>query len=496
MRFKVVLVILLSLLLPQVNASIIDAKHSNHKLVQIAVTNIPSSFSPYALTPLDAQYSHLFFDPLVRWGQTDKIEYRLLAKLKPLKNGKIRFYLKKNIHFHSGNLLTSKDVIWSFNEAQKTKLLKRKLQHIVKIQAVNNSQFDIESKLTPAQLLDYLTHLFILDSAYYKKNKIEHNAVQSALPPPIKTLPLSGTGPYRVESFYAGVNLRVEANTTYWQNQPMLKSLNFVKIKSPSSRLYALTADDIDITATIANQDIDTIEQSANKVIFQTASFNALFLTINEQKSDVFERETARNAVHLAINQAGMLKHILNGTGSIDSCFEVPTELPEEPTYDTNRSKYLLKKIGVPKQLSLLVMVDDIAHTGEVVVALNNMLKKVAIQLVVTEVETIAKWNELQFKHDLTLSAWQSSLMDSENIYQNIFANSLFSEYIQQLFKQQKKKLTMENKIKLFKKYQYTDRIIPLLSQNQIWATHTQFNLEGVFSVNAIPYWHLLTINH
>lgn len=140
-------------------------------------------------------------------------------------------------------------------------------------------------------------------------------------------------------------------------------------------------------------------------------------------------------------------------------------------------------------------MVDEVAHTGEVVVALTNMFKKVRIQLVVTEVNSIEQWNKLQFEHDLTLSFWQSPLMDSGNIYQHIFANSLFSDYIEQLFKQQKKKLTMQEKIVLFEKYQRSDRIVPLFSQNQIWAANNEFDLDNVFSVNAVPYWHLLSLS-
>jgi len=493
--FKPLKVIVCLLLLPvlMVNASIIQVQPSNQKVVKIAVTDIPNYFSPYASQGLSAQFSHLFFDPLVRWGQEKNIEYRLLAKVKKLKNNKTRFYLKKNIFFHSGNLLTSKDVIWSYNEALKNKYLHRKFQHIIKIKPINNYQFDIQTELTQAQLLDYLTHFFILDSAYYKKNKIEHDVAQSALSPPITTLPLSGTGPYRVASFYAGVNLQVRANHSYWLNQPMYNSLNFVKIKSIDSRLYALLADDIDISESIASKNTNSVELLENKIIHQTATYNALFLVINEKSNDLFKRKTARNAIHLAINQPGMLKHILNGSGSIDSSLKIIPSKVIEPTYNAKRAKYLLKKMDAPEQLSLLVMADASNHSTEVILALENMFKRVGIRLAITEVKTVERWNALQFDYDLTLSTWQSALMNSDNIYQDIFANSLLSNYLDSLFKEQGKALTMQDKIDLFKEYQISDRIVPLFSENQIWATDTQFDLNHLFSVNAIPYWHLLS---
>lgn len=497
-RYLTAIFVVFVIAITDVHALIIEALPlpSNQQIVQIAVKDIPFSFSPYASKAPDAQYSHLFFDPLIRWGQDKKIEFRLLAKLKPLKNNITRFYLKRNIFFHSGNLLTSRDVIWSYQEALKSQHLQQKLQQIVKIKYINKYQFDIQSNLTQIQLLDYLTYLFILDSRYYKKNKIKHNDAQIALSAPIITLPISGTGPYRVHSFYAGVNLRVQANVTYWQNQPMFKSLNFVKIQSIDSRLYALLADDIDISESIANKNINSVYLLDNKNIYQTTASNALFLMINEDNKALFEREIARNAIHLAINQVGMLKHILNGTGSIAQSLQVTPKTVQAPTYDAKRSKYLLKRALAPRTLSLLVMENERMHTKEVVLALTHMLKKVGIKLHVTQTNDIKEWSVVQFEYDLLLVSWQSSLVEESNIYQDIFINSHLTGFLDLLFKKQKDGLTMEDKIALFERYQAIDYIIPLFSMNQIWATDKHFDLQRVFSINAVAYWHLLTITH
>jgi peptide/nickel transport system substrate-binding protein len=505
-------------------------------VVQIAVTELPFSFSPFAsssavisLFPLlpdidrgsSSQYSHLFFDPLVRWGQTKKLEYRLITRLEKLENGDTRFYLKKGIEFHSGSLLTSKDVIWSLDEALKNKNLHRKLQHIIQIKPINDHQFDIQTQLTQEQLLDYLSHLFILDSEFYKANKIDHNAMQVALSAPIETIPLSGTGPYQVTSFYSGVSLRVQASTTYWQDQPMLKSLNFVKVKSKESRLYALLAGDIDISEAVANENIDSVHLLDNKKIHQTASTNAMFLLMNEYSNGTFEDDSVRNAIHLAINQAGMLKHILNGTGTVGNTFanttfehdnhlskqaplnqksdevKTPSKVStlKEPLYDTKLAKLLLNTLITPKRVSMLVLVDENAHTKEAVEAITNMLLKVGLQLWVTEVETLAGWNKYQFEHDLLLANWHTTLLNSDNIYQNIFKNSPLSAYLSLRFNQEEQPLSLQQKIKLFDQYQSQDFVVPLFSQNEVWATDQKFDLKDVFSVNAIPYWHQLTLS-
>ncbi|GLS91600.1 hypothetical protein GCM10007916_26690 [Psychromonas marina] len=488
--------LLLFVQVAQTQASIIvDAQPDTQNVVQVAVTDIPSSFYPYADVELPEHYSHLFFDPLLRWGNTKQLEYRLLDKFKTINSRKTRFYLKKKIYFHSGNSLTSNDVIWSLKEVLKISTLKKEGQETIKITRVNNHQFDIESQFTQAQLLDYLTHIFILDSRFYKSNKIDHNTPQKTLPHPISKLPLSGTGPYQVAGFYAGVNLSVQENRHYWQNQPIVKRLNFIKIQSPESRLYALLANDIDISEQISNKNIETIRLSGSKRIYQTSASNVLFLTINDQNNTIFSQERARNAIHLAINQAGIIKHILNGTGSIDRVFKVNKSEPSLPIYDVKRAKSIFKKIRGPKKLSLLVLADDSIYNDKVIFALINMLKKLEVSLEVTQAETRTEWKALQFKHDLALSMWRTSLIEEHGVYQDIFAHSLLQQYLTLQFEAQEQPLAMADKIQLFEQLQLSDTIIPLFSKNKIWASDKQFDLTHLFSINGIPYWHLLTIN-
>ncbi|WP_413698580.1 ABC transporter substrate-binding protein [Psychromonas sp. KJ10-10] len=370
-------------------ATVISPSFSD-QIAKIAVTELPASFSPFASASLStsrlmtdvnrssrSQYHHLFFDPLIRWGKDKTIEFRLITKLELLENNNTRFHLKQNIVFHSGNVLTSNDVIWSLNEAVKNKQLHRKLQHIIEIKKVDDYRFDIQTQLTQAQLLDYLTHLFILDSEYYKKYHIDHNALQVAVNPPITRLPLSGTGPYQVSAFYPGVNLNVYANENYWQTPPALSSLNFVKVKSKESRLYALLAGDIDISEAVSNQNIDSVHLLDDKRVYQVRSTNALSLIINESSNAFFKDDSVRNAIHLSLNQAGMLRHILNGTGSIGNTFANATFAHEnrtfeseplnetnisqnstlnalrlkEPVYDTKLAKLLLNTLTTPKGL-------------------------------------------------------------------------------------------------------------------------------------------------
>ena len=265
-----------------------------------------------------------------------------------------------------------------------------------------------------------------------------------------------------------------------------------MKIKSLDSRLYDLLANDIDISEAVSNKYINSLQLSGNKDIYQTSAFNALFLAVNEQNNSLFNSEIARNALHLAINQAGILKHILNGTGVVEETFTVNNKTSAIPTYDVARAKNIFKKIEAPKQLSLLVMHNDSLYKEELVLALVNMLKKVGISLQVTEVDNRKQWNEIQFEYDLVLAMWRTTLIVDVNIYRDIFTASLLSDYMKLEFGETSIALTMEEKISIFDALQKSDKIIPLFSKNKIWAADKQYNLKNIFSINGIPYWHLL----
>lgn len=471
------------------------------EIVQIAVDDLPVFFSPYARTPLELQYAHLFFDPLFRWTDKRELEKRLVQKWRSVKPGVLRFYLKKNVKFHSGNKLSSNDIIWTFSQISKSPQAKRFFEGIKSIKRVDKYSFDVRSTLSQAQLLDYMTHFFVLDEAFYRHNKTDANTAQEIVTPQQSRLTISGTGPYQIKQYNPALHLNVIANKDYWQGQATSKELNFIKIKAANSRQFALLANDVDISTSISIKTIETVHFAQSKSLVEVTSSEVVFLTINDQRSDVFKRSVARNAVHLAINQEGMVKHIINGMGSVRATFtplqqlEMELPNPQLPAYDVERAKYLLSKIKMPAYLTLLVLVDEIGNTPQVARALVNMMKRVGIKLIVTEVTDVELWDKQLLDYDLTLSVWQSALMESTNIYQDLFVDSELDSYISGLFEKGKPLNTIEDKVVLFEEMQQQHRIIPLFSQNKIWATDNKYNLPSIFSINGIAYWHLLTRN-
>ncbi|WP_369434376.1 ABC transporter substrate-binding protein [Psychromonas sp. MME1] len=468
--------------------------------VQIAVADIPLYFSPYAMSPLEAQYAHLFFDPLVRWSTHKELEKRLVSGWLLLKPGVIRFFLKKEISFHSGNKLSSDDVIWTLDQIRKTPHAKAFFTGILKIEKVDQHSFDLHTDLSEDQLLDYLAHFFVLDHAFYESHNITMNNSQDIVNFNSKTLPISGSGPYKINQYNPLLHLRVVSNDKYWGETNVIAGFNFIRIHSANSRLYALLAEDVDICESMAKKDIDTVSHAPSKKLVEISSSEVVFLTISDKRSNVFKRRVARDAVALSINKMGMLKHIVNNLGSVKPYFTAQQNIGDKENkelleYDARTARNIFSKITMPAELHLLVLVDKAGNTAQIARALLNMMQKVSIKLTITEVSDLQKWNAMSGDYDFTLSSWQFPLLNRDNIYQHLFTDSPLSQYIDALFAESLSDNTLASKISLFEQSQESQWIMPLLFLNTVWASDDKYDLASIFSINSIPYWHLLTVN-
>ena len=475
---------------------------SDDKAITVATDKIPLSFNPFTPQQLmDEQFKHLFFDPLFRWGKNEKIEPRLVKSWVRLDAKTVRFYLRENIYFHSGNLLTAKDVEWSLQQAIKAP----STYFFTQIESLNiNSahSFDIKSPYNNKQLLDYLTHLFVLDATYYhdKPNLLAFSPT-IVLPPTLDLpLPLSGTGPYRVQQYNSMLGFVVASNEHYWAETPQIKYIRFMKVSEPQSRLFALLADDVQVSYGVPNKEVKEFTDNTLKNLVKVPSSNIIFLTINDKKSPILKNDKARKALHLAINQPGVLKYVLKNNGQVSPVIMPAKQMRTKqnkvmPEYDLVKSKALLTQLQLPKKLSLLVLLDKAGNNRQIAIALTKMLKMVDIQVVSNEVTSLDIWKTTSEGYDLTLSSWQTHLMDTDNVDEALFKNSTLAGYLNSKFKENTINNDFYSQSQTFAALQKNNWVIPMFYQDDIWAQNRDFNLPDIFSSNDIPYWSLFKIS-
>lgn len=481
-------------------------KHAfNLQAITIAIDQTPVVFNPFADKELiTQQFKHLLFDPLFRWNGQHQIEKRLATGWQRLDDKTVRFYLRDNVRFHSGNPLTANDVIWSFYEASK----QRTPNFFNKVESINyrsKHSFDIRSTLTDIQLLDYLTYIFVTDSVFYQKNAGLINKSPSIIFPSLNNLPVSGTGPYLIHQYNPVLGLEVVANNHYWGDKPEIKYFRFTRVNNPQSRLFALLADDVQVSYAIPSKGMNDIVLNKDKTLVKVPSSNAIFLTMNDKLSPILGKREVREALHLAINQQGMVDYILQGSGRVTHSIVSPADnkfnnrpsaaVPVFSHYDVDKSQKILKSFTLPKQLSLLVMLDDTGNTRQVAAALTHMLNKVGVKVVTQEVASKQLWKKNNLNYDLTISTWQTRLMSRDNIYEDIFVRSILSGYLQDKFDKQGISKNFQRQSVYFESLLQDHWLFPLFYQDHIWAEDKHFNLAEIFSSNGIPYWSKLKLN-
>ena len=86
------------------------------KTLRLAYDADPVSLDPHEqLSGGMLQLSHMVFDPLVRWNKEMGFAPRLAESWERLDPYTVRFNLRKDVKFHSGNPFTAKDVVWTFD---------------------------------------------------------------------------------------------------------------------------------------------------------------------------------------------------------------------------------------------------------------------------------------------------------------------------------------------------------------------------------------------
>ncbi|MCK5818779.1 MAG: ABC transporter substrate-binding protein [Psychromonas sp.] len=488
------------------NSLISSSPEDPFEIPQIAVPTLPVYLSPYADKKLDLQYANLFFDPLVRWSSDHYIEKRLVRKWTTHYTGKVRFYLKENIKFHSGNKLTSRDVVWTYQQIKKSAQALDIFSDIQKIKRINKYTFDIYTKLPEAQLLDVLTHFFILDARFYRQHKISMNKKYVFISTitrrdPKKTLAISGTGPFEIASFNVLVNLKVKRNNEYWGEKSILPYLDFVLIKSHHARVYSLIAGDVSISENVKNDVMPAILYASYLKLVKLPPIKSYFLTINTSNVPQLAEKSARVALELAINQQGIINYLFKGYAMEGTPWEninKPTTMTHrmlKSKYDIESSRALLKKYKVPNHLSLLVMDNKLNPTSKISEVLFNMLKYAGITLLIKKVTTQQQWDNNKAKFDLLLGFWHSDFVIMANLQHSLFYKSCLSPVLLKNFSTKNAEPSVQEYINQIDRKIKQKQIIPLFSEFTFFAVRREFNLDKVFSVNGIPYWSNLGLN-
>jgi len=395
------------------------------KTLKLAMDADPVSLDPQVqLSGGMLQYSHMVFDPLVRWTKSMDFEPRLAEKWERLNPTTVRFYLRKGVKFHSGNPFTAKDVVWTFERLQKSGDFKGLFEPFAAINIIDDYTIDIVTKGAYPLLLNMATYIFPMDSKFYSgtdekglpKDKIVKTDYSFA------NTHESGTGKYYVKEREQGVKVVFQKFDGYWNNEGNVDTIIFTPIKNDATRVAALLSGDVDWIQPVPPQDYERIEKTKGLQLATMNEARIITLQLNQNRVPAFKDKRVRQAVVYAINNEGITEKIIKGKGLAAGQQGPKGYLGYDPAlkprYDLKKAKELMKEAGYEKgfEVSMIAPNNRYVNDEKIAEAAASMLGKIGIKVNLKTMPKAQYWDQYDAQAaDIQMIGWHSDTEDSSN---------------------------------------------------------------------------------
>ena len=488
------------------------------KTLKFAYDADPVSLDPYEqLSGGTLQLSHLTFDPLVRWSKDMKIVPRLAESWKKIDDKTTRFKLRQGVLFHSGRTLSSDDVVWTFNRVRKySGDFKLIFEPIESIKKVSDLEFDVVATKNQALLLNVLTYMFPMDRVFYqgtdKNGKPKDQVVKHG--DAFATTNASGTGPFIVTKRQQGIRVEFKRFDKYWNKTDTgnVQEMVLTPIKEGATRVAALLAGDIDMISPVPPNDMKRIKSNGKTKLVTEMGTRIIMLQMNQNRRPEFKNKKVREAINLAINNAGIAKKVMRNFATPAGQMSPPGYSGHnpalQPRYDLPRAKQLMKEAGYEKGFSISMMAPNNRYVNDarIAKAVAAMLAKINIKVDLKTLPKAQYWPEFDKRAaDIMMLGWHSDTEDSANFHEYLtmtedkkkgtgqynlggFSNGKLDQMVQTAAleadssKRQKILQDLEQLV-------YDEAlIIPLHWQNLAWGARKGVKIEPIVNALNFPY--------
>ncbi|ROS05236.1 peptide/nickel transport system substrate-binding protein [Sinobacterium caligoides] len=395
--------------------------------LKIAYDADPVSMDPHQqLSGGTMQYSHMVFDPLVRWDQQHAIEPRLASSWERVNDKTMRFHLRHDVKFHSGNAMTAADVEWTFKRLQSSPDYKAIFSPFEKIVVVDDYTVDLITKQPYPLVLNAATYIFPMDSKFYS-GKDENGELKSALKKHADTFASrneSGTGPYTVVERQQGVKMVFDRFDDYWDKKSPgnVDEIILTPIKEGPTRVAALLSGDVDFISPVPPTDQKRIKNSDKTNLITMSGTRIITLQMNQKRVPAFKDVRVRQAVVYAINNKAIAKKIMRGfatpAGQLSPEGYVGHNDKLTPRYDLKKAKQLMKEAGYDKGFSVTMTAPNNRYVNDAKIAqaVANMLSKINIKVDLKTIPKAQYWSDFDARAaDIMMVGWHADTEDSAN---------------------------------------------------------------------------------
>lgn len=320
--------------------------------------------------------------------------------------------LRKNVKFHNGEPLTSKDVVFTLNRAKEAPSLIAFFADIDKVEAVDDYTVKITTKKPYGPLVNYLAHI---GAGIMNEKAVKEKGADYGQHP-------VGTGPFIFESWQSGDKIVLKANPDYYQGKATSDKLIFKVVPEGTNRTIALETGEADIAYDVEPIDVDMIKSNPNLKLAQSSAMSVTYLGFNTKKAP-FDKKEVRQAIAYATNVDDIIGAVFLGSAKKANSPVSPNVFGYNKdaklyTQNIEKAKELLAKAGYPNGFKTRIWTNDTNIRKDAAVILQDQLKQIGIDVQIEILEWGSYLDRVaNGEHDMFILGWSSSADSDSALY-------------------------------------------------------------------------------
>lgn len=370
--------------------------------------------------------------------------------------------LKRNVHWHDGEIFTASDVIYTYNYIMNHSQLQTLRNYF------NNSISSVEKRDENTIVINLRSHFqqdprILMTSWIVPKHLLDGDtrARRQFSNSPI------GTGPYKFVSRGLAGNASLEVNTSYHNNQASIATIRMEELPDPDSAFMRVNSMNSDLLIDLKSYQVGQVRDTHRLEPFRAYGIHAIGFNF---RNNTFRDDSVRRAMTHGFNRFRALESWFDGRGTViggpfspGAPFFDPNLRPLE--FNPEKSRTLLREAGYTdlngdgflqhsngERLGFALLVNhDIQESSQdmvfVIEQFQSEMKSIGIEIN-TRYEVQDNYDRILFiewDYDLVLLEWTfdptydiSQLFHSDNIgpggnnviaYDNQLITELFNEF-------------------------------------------------------------------
>ncbi len=496
-------------------AAVAEEAEPGKVVLKLAMDADPVSLDPHVqLSGGMLQYSHMVFDPLIRWTQDMQFEPRLAEKWERIDDLTMRFHLRKGVKFHSGNTLTAADVKYTLERLKISQEFKGLFEPFKGAVVVDDSTVDIMTNEPYGLVLAMATYIFPMDSKFYEgKDEIVKTG------PSFANENESGTGPFKVVSREQGVKMVMDRFADYWDsNTGNVEQIVLTPIKNDATRIAALLSGDVDFVMPVPPQDLERVKDTAGLHLSVMSGSRIITFQLNQKRRAEFADLKVRQAIIYAIDNPGIVEKIMKNfataAGQQGPKGFAGYKENLTPRYDLEKAKQLLAESNYPDGFECTMIAPNNRYVNDekIAEAVVSMLSKINIKVNLKTMPKAQYWDEFDAQvADIQMIGWHPDTEDSANYTEYLLrcpnAEKGFGQYnsgnycnarVDELILASQTETDIAKRNAMLQEVEqiaYDEAAyVPLHWQNLSWASKDNMNTDEIVNVQNFPFFGDLVI--